>query len=238
MSIIQTLIGTISASSASAGGGGGGGGGGGPTYGSWTIEWWGKKLSPQTNTTSRVFACGVDTSASIGYSNEQGGDFIWLNGNLGPMSVGSIVNSWHHWCIASNGTQLFWYKDGVNLVANFRSTYLPITDSTTAFRIGSDGTSGWKGRLADFHIMKGVCKYPNGTTFTPPTRLTTVESGTVLLTACNPDLSTEPFGATSASLSNVADDPWNDGFNSFEFDGQPGSYIQYAGNAAWALDVA
>jgi hypothetical protein len=65
----------------------------------------------------------------------------------------------------------------------------------------------------------------------------TVESGTVFLDACNPDVATNN-AAQSATVTNVADDPWGDGYNSYEFDGQPGTYIQYAGSANFALDVA
>lgn len=206
-----------------------------PTYLSWTIEWWGKKLSPQSNLHPRVFSVGYDALASIGYSNESGGDFIWTHGTnaVGVITVGSIVNTWHHWAIVSDGTNLTFYKDGAQLAQAAR-TGGSIADSTTNFTLGSDGTSAWKGRIADFHIMKGVAKYTGP--FTPGGRISTVEAGTVFLDACNPALATNS-SAMSATLSNVADDPWNDGFNSFEFNGAD-TIITYPANARYALDVA
>ena len=232
MSYIQAIIASISASTGN--GGGGGGGGGGPTFGSWTIEWWEKKLSPQTVGSPRVFAVGVDTAASIGYSNESGGDYIWTGGvGTGPITVGSIANAWHHFSINSDATNLYMFKDG-QLLTTAARTGTPITDATTAFYLGGDTNFHWKGRLADFHIVKGVCKY--NTTYTPPTRLTTVESGTVFLQACNPSLTTGP-GAAATTATSVTDDPWTDGFNSLAFAGTTGSYVQWAGDSIFALDA-
>lgn len=237
MSIHGLLQGVIN--SAASGGGGGGGGGGGPTYRSWTIEWWGKKLSPQTNTVPRVFAAGVDTSASIGFSNESGGDYIWTGGaGTGPITVGSIANTWVHWAIVSNGTHLNFYKNGVNQYSTLR-TGNPITDAATNFLIGSDTSHAWKGRITDFHIIKGTAKYTSD--FTPPSSRIQAQSGTQILMYANGStfvdaIGSIPWGAPNCVYS--ADDPYNDSNGSIEFNGNTNCYVSFNGNAAFALDAA
>lgn len=234
MSIHGLLQGIIN--SATSGGGGGGGGGGGPTYRAWTIEWWEKKLSPQSVGSPRVFAVGVDTGASFGYSNESGGDYIWTNGlAAGPISVGSIANTWVHFAIVSDGSNLMFYKNGVNINISGR-TGAAITDASTNFILGGDTNFHWKGRITDFHIIKGYAKYTAD--FTPPTRMT-AESGTVLLLPFNGTFS----ASTGPSATNVAanlstDDPWNDAGGSVEFLGNTSSYMSFVGDSIFALDVA
>lgn len=237
MSILQAILASVLSNTA-GNGGGGGGGGGGPAYLSWTIEWWEKKLSPQVYTTARVFSAGVDVSASIGYSNEQGGDYVWTNGSAtGPFSVGSIANAWHHFSVNSDGTTLYVFMDGTLLTSAPRAGGL-ISDATTAFLLGGDTMSHWKGRITDFHILKGVCKYT--TTYSPPGRITAAPE-TVFLLECADSTFTPSVGPAPASIPNVTfstDDPWTDEGGSAQFSGQLSSYIEFSGNAVFALDVA
>jgi hypothetical protein len=233
---IQSILAAVSASS-NGSGGGGGGGGNGQTYRSWTIQWWMKKLSPQVSTVARVFAVGVDTSASIGYSNEQGGDYVWTNGGTGPLTVGSITNQWVHISINSDGTNLYVYKNGQQLTVTAR-TGNAITDASTQFWMGGDTNSHWKGRIADFNIVKGNCLY--NTTYTPPTRITAANlpAGTVFMQCGDPGAQSGPGASGSSNYSNVNDDPWGDEFTSLEFNGTTASYVRWDGNAIFALDVA
>lgn len=236
MSIHGLLQGVIN--STTSGGGGGGGGGGGPTYRAWTIEWWGKKLSPQTNGVPRVFACGVDTGASIGFSNESGGDYIWTGGTgTGPITVGSIANTWVHWAIVSDGSNLNFYKNGVNINISGRAGSA-ITDASTNFTIGNDTSSFWKGRITDFHIIKGTAKYTSD--FTPPTSRIQVQSGTQTLLYADGNGFQDAAGLGGRSVSDwtySTDDPYNDGAGSIEFNGSSTTII-FQGQAAFALDVA
>jgi hypothetical protein len=233
MGAIHMIQGIVAASS--GGGGNGGGGGGGASYGSWTVQWWMKKLSPQVSTVGRVFSVGVDTSASIGYSNESGGDYVWTNGGTGPLTVGSITNQWVHISINSDGTNLYVYKNGQQLTVTAR-TGAEITDASTQFWMGGDTNSHWKGRIADFNIVKGNCLYTS--TYTPPTRITTAPSGTVFMQVCDPSVQTGPSFSGSSNFSNVADDPWGDGLDSVEFTGYNTSFIRWDGNSIFALDAA
>ena len=238
MSIIQAIMASISASSQ-----GGGGGGGGPTYRSWTIEWWEKKLSPQVVTSPRVFAVGVDTSASIGYSNEQGGDFVWTGATgstaaAGPFSVGSIVNQWHHFSVNSDGTNLYVYMDGVEKV-NTPRVGPAITDATTPFYLGGDTNFHWKGRISDFHIMKGGVKYIQPGYY--PSGRTAAVAETVLLYPFldgNWNPNTGPNVNQVGSVVFSTDDPWGDSGGSVQFAGTTASFLQWAGSSIFALDAA
>jgi hypothetical protein len=234
MSILQSIMASISTPQ---GGGGGGGGGGGPSYGSWTIEFWEKKLSPQSGN-PRIFAVGVDGGASIGYSQESGGDYVWTNGATGPFAMGSIVNSWHHVSINSDGTNLYVFKDGQQLTATAR-TGNPVTDATTPFYLGGDTNFHWKGRITDLHIMKGGVKYiqpgyyPNGRT--------SAVTETVLLYPFNDgnwNPNTGPNVDQVGSVVFSTDDPWGDGGGSVEFNGTTASFLKWAGSSIFALDVA
>jgi hypothetical protein len=195
-----------------------------------------KKQSPQVSSVGRVFAVGVDTSASIGYSNESGGDYVWTGGiGNGPLTVGSIANQWHHFSINSDGTNLYYFKDGVSLFSGARAGN-PITDASTQFLLGGDTSSHWKGRITDFHILKGVCKYT--TNYTSPTRLT-ADANTVLLLQFAPSSLNSAVGpnGTGSNATWNADDPWTDGNGSVTFTGQTNSYMSWAGSSIFALDA-
>lgn len=237
MSVYQLFQGIIAAAASGSGGGGGGGGGGGATYRSWTIEWWSKKLSPQTSTHPRIFSMGYDATALIGYSNESGGDFIWTNGanGVGMMTVGSTVNTWIHWAIVSDGTNLTFYKDGQQLAQAARSGGPIVT--TDVMYLGSDGYSMWKGMISDFHVIKGAAKYTSN--FTPPASRIQAQAETVLLMPLdtvaasvgpNPDNAGSPGGVFGNG------DPYG-GLNSFVLSGTTqGMY--WAANNIFALDLA
>jgi hypothetical protein len=205
-------------------------------YKSWTIEWWEKKLSPQVSSVGRVYAVGVDTAASIGYSNESGGDYVWTGGiGSGPITVGSIANQWHHFSINSDGTNLYHFKDG-NLLLTAARAGNAITDASTSFLLGGDTSSHWKGRITDFHILKGVCKYTSN--YSVPTRLTAA-ANTVLLLQFAPSSLNSAVGpnGTGSNATWNADDPWTDGNGSVTFTGQTTSYMSWAGNSIFALDT-
>ncbi len=74
----------------------------------------------------------------------------------------------HHIAVSCNGTNLWAYKDGVLLGSAAASQ--TIGPSTGTLNIGQDwsGTSSdLGGTMRGFRITK-ACRYPNGTTFTPP----------------------------------------------------------------------
>jgi hypothetical protein len=235
MSVYQIFQGIIAAAASGSGGGGGGGGGGG--YRSWTIEWWSRKQSPQPGTHPRIFSMGYDANALIGYSNESGGDYVWTNTELGlgPMTVGSTVNTWIHWAIVSDGTNLTFYKNGQQLAQSARNGGPIVT--TDIMYLGSDGYSSWKGMISDFHVIKGAAKYTSN--FTPPSTRIQAQAETVLLmpledsTASvgpNPDNANSPGGAFGNG------DPYG-GLNSFVLSGTTqGMY--WTSNSIFALDAA
>jgi len=107
---------------------------------------------------------------------------FWVYTSASADFIGSATvsnNTWYHIALvrSDEGSTHYFraYKDGVS-VGNQSST-----SSTTNLRtpqnnlhIGTSGLQGgsaeyFTGYIQDFRIIKGVCKYPSGTTFTPPT---------------------------------------------------------------------
>lgn len=159
MTIIQGLIASISASS---------GGGGPPPFtptGNWTIEFWMKKSSSQTDSYPRVFDVNAWSAESIGYSSEGGGEYFWTGGANTIKSMGGLNDTWNHIAICGTPTDLFIFQNGIQFPGNARNGY--VTDTAMPLVIGSGGTggNGWVGKITDFHITRQA-KYTNGN-FTP-----------------------------------------------------------------------
>lgn len=77
-------------------------------------------------------------------------------------------SAWTHIALVRQGTTIRFYTNGVQSGTSADSrTY---ASSVTA-RIGTDytGGGGYNGYADDVRITKGVCRYPNGTTFSVPT---------------------------------------------------------------------
>ena len=79
---------------------------------------------------------------------------------------------WHHVATVRDATHLRLYFDGVeqrNVAVPLSFTYSP---TNLEFRIGAMPYSNSRqfiGEMDDVRITRGVARYPNGTTFTPPT---------------------------------------------------------------------
>ena len=110
------------------------------------------------------------------YSNFQ--DTIELNCGVGGILVtaGSFpttapLNAWTHIAGVRDGATIRVYINGVQAGTASISTSA-INTSTNNFSIGRAGeyaTTPFPGYIDDFRFTKGICRYPSGTTFTPPT---------------------------------------------------------------------
>lgn len=83
------------------------------------------------------------------------------------------LSTWYHYAVVRDGSTLRMYRDGAQVAS------VPITgtinDAGAGCRVGGLINSAnissvipWKGRIDEVRVTKGVCRYPNGTTFTPP----------------------------------------------------------------------
>jgi hypothetical protein len=85
---------------------------------------------------------------------------------------GSVIaiNTWYHIAFVRNGNTVRLYVGGVQ-GATGDVTGFTINPSTSIFGLGALGDYGaslFNGYIDDFRFTKGICRYPSGTTFTPP----------------------------------------------------------------------
>jgi hypothetical protein len=103
-------------------------------------------------------------SVAFGPSNS-----AWFSG-ASAMSLGSVTdNQWCHIAIVRQGDTFRAYKNGVQqATATTDSAGQALGDIPTLF-FGKNGDFYNKCLIDDFRVTKGICRFPNGTTFTPPT---------------------------------------------------------------------
>jgi hypothetical protein len=81
------------------------------------------------------------------------------------------TSTWYHVAFVRDGVTTRQYINGVqNGTGN--ATGFTVADSTGSLVIGTQApgnTGGMSGYIDDFRFTKGICRYPSGTTFTPPT---------------------------------------------------------------------
>jgi hypothetical protein len=83
--------------------------------------------------------------------------------------------TWHHIAACRQGSNLRLYRGGVQ-IGSVSIGAASVGSSGTSCSIGrlqtnTDSTvtnSQWNGYIDDVRITKGICRYPDGTTFTPP----------------------------------------------------------------------
>lgn len=203
MSIVQALIGSISST---PGGGGGGGGGGNNTFLPWTVEWFSKGISPQFTGAPRIFAVSAYPNESIGFSSE-GFDYAWVGGAPGiSTGVSSVDGAWQHWAIVSDANYLGIFRDGTRLVYQARERM--VADSTNSLYVGisSSPTTGYRGYITNFRIVKGEAMYDPGVSSlnVPAVPLVSNANTELLLKATD-------NGSTATDSSSRARTPWGQG---------------------------
>jgi hypothetical protein len=89
----------------------------------------------------------------------EGGSLRNINGSAAPQ------NQWFHFAFVRQSTTLYLYRDGVSQGSTSISGSALDMD---AFTIGQEGGEFFTGYLDEIRFSS-ICRYPNGTTFTPPT---------------------------------------------------------------------
>jgi len=113
------------------------------------------------------YGFGLNTSAAgkiRGYVQSSGGGL-----SLVPDGATTITPSvWHHIVLTRDGGTLRTYLDGAQEGSVAVSGSIDAISST--LYVGTEAASirYWNGNLDELRITKGVCRYPGGTTFTPP----------------------------------------------------------------------
>lgn len=140
--------------------------------GDFTIEGWTNRSGGLTDRAMVDTRSAVNTGIAVYATVTSGG-----NGGLAVASNTAVLakaagipatGAWYHWAVVRQSGTLRGYQDGIQVlsVADSR-TYA----SASHCYIGTmyNGTQGMAGKVDDVRITKGVCRYPDGTTFTPPT---------------------------------------------------------------------
>ena len=233
MSIIQAIIASISST---------GGGGGGGSVADFTIEWWQKVENNGQN--SRPWSVGLYSTQSLAISYEgHSSDYFWLNNSpIGNTPRVHWGQGWEHMAYVRDNGVVRAYINGVQYFSiTFNS---PITDTVSPLYVGTGelGAGMYQGYITDLHIMKGVVKYPNGSTFTPPTSPVSSQAGSVFLLPVVDDGSKyfDTVGSRiptqSGSVTWSADSPYTGSNGSLYFNSS--SYLNYSNSTDWAMDVA
>jgi hypothetical protein len=147
-----------------------------------TVEFWFR-----TNSTTQ-YAClfyrgreGVegayDYVININNVSSSSGDIYLFSLGLGGSALGSSINglndnNWHHLAVCrDSGNVIRMYIDGVQRASmTYDMTQSYSANSDSIIRIGRDGVLTGRdfiGNIDELRITTGVCRYPNGTTFTP-----------------------------------------------------------------------
>ena len=106
-----------------------------------------------------LFSSGTTVSAFV------------YSGSSYSVTATVVASSWNHLAFVRDGTSTRLYVNGVQGTASSGISTAAINTSTYPFTVGrqGDSTRYFNGYIDDFRFTKGICRYPSGTTFTPPT---------------------------------------------------------------------
>ena len=142
--------------------------------GDFTVEFW---LYTTTTATKFVFSqCGTSAGRDgvvIGFNNST--SFYWLFGDgsnwvFERTPSGTVsTNTWMHIAVVRNSGTARYYVNGVQIDSIANTTNLSQQASNISYVGGNPDGFVLNGYMDDVRITTGLCRYPNGTTFTPPT---------------------------------------------------------------------
>ena len=116
---------------------------------------------------TRSISAYIDTAGGVTLQAFSGSTSYIATGSSGTVTV----NTWAHVACVRDGVTTRVYVSGVQRGTASISTNV-VNTSTYPLLIGDvgiTGTFGFNGYIDDFRFTKGICRYPSGTTFTPPT---------------------------------------------------------------------
>lgn len=96
------------------------------------------------------------------------------------------TSRWYHVALVRDGSTCRLYIDGVQIGSSNSTYYNSHTDTDLKIGIAySGGTYIHKGYIDEFRVTKGICRYPNGVTFSTPVRAFPSTTGTASGTIYN-----------------------------------------------------
>lgn len=143
--------------------------------GNWTVEGWAFMNVVQSGNYRSIFDNRGGGSEGVGIvvdgtdSNSSRRLHVANNAAvIGSSAVVFAAATWYHIAVVRQGNTLRGYVDGVQVfTATDSRTYASSAPATIG--INQDlSVQAFDGKLDELRITKGVCRYPDGTTFTPP----------------------------------------------------------------------
>lgn len=126
-----------------------------------SLQQWFFCLSPRNGNNQAVRVYLNDTTK---YLN------LWVEGvGTDSSTTAPPLNTWAHLAMCSDGSNYYLYLDGV-LICQVVGVTSNTGTNPIYWQPGSATDGGWKftGYMDEVRLTKGVCRYPSGTTFTPP----------------------------------------------------------------------
>lgn len=139
--------------------------------GNFTVEAW---VRLETNSATQILF-GQSNAAASSYSlvlyNQTFGCFYFYDSSVTPPLATTTVaaNTWYFIAICGDNGVARLYLDGVELAATTYTNTAPVASTFSVGRGGEYNAAYFNGWIEDLRITKGVCRYPNGTTFSIPT---------------------------------------------------------------------
>ncbi len=148
-----------------------------------TVECWVRPETPSGDTYHSIAGSKQTNNASSSwwfnmYSKTDGTSnvmfYFYHGANANYANSGYILphDKWSHVVGTRDGDDLRIYVDGVQQSSIDISSYVDMNDPSSPVTIGSDGdgNNDLKGSISNLRVVKGTCLYPDGTTFTVPSR--------------------------------------------------------------------
>lgn len=136
--------------------------------GSWTIEGWAYLDSTAAQYAGLVSSVSVETNPG-GIIIASDKCFLSANnfGDANELSWTFPTNAWTHFAFVNDNGTLRSYLNGVQVTTASKTISITSTNLYLGCRFQNLQNFNWKGKADDLRISS-VCRYPGGTTFTPP----------------------------------------------------------------------
>ena len=121
----------------------------------------------QLSTVAGGFSGNTNNGLWILFGNPSNGSIqVSINNVDLFISAGISANTWNYITVVRQSGTIYVYLNGVSVATNTNTANLTCTYLVTGYYSSAYPIPGY---IDDLRITKGLCRYPNGTTFTPPT---------------------------------------------------------------------
>ena len=140
----------------------------------WTIEYWADSDNWAGGAWMRHFGTEGRYQSLRVYSSSSSVNLQVVSASNTIMGASfSPVSGWNHFAFVRQGSTLRAYVNGTQVGSgSYADEVSQPTGGTPGWRLGmwtGNTEEGFVGYIDDFRTTRGVCRYPDGTTFTPPT---------------------------------------------------------------------